>query len=65
MQCTRCGATAVVKRGDDYLCGRCGVTRDWQEIIAVLQDARVETEVAGRTVGVALEAADAGDPFAG
>jgi len=47
MQCSRCGATAVVKRGDGYFCGKCAVSRDWEEVIAVIQDASVATPVAG------------------
>ena len=41
MQCTRCGASAVVKRGEQFYCGKCALTRDWEEIIAVVQDAAV------------------------
>ena len=48
MECSRCGGDAVVKRGDSFFCGNCAVNRDWQEIIALVQDARVETPVAGR-----------------
>jgi len=47
MLCTRCGASAVVKRGEQYYCGKCALTRDWEEIIAVVQDTRVEAPVAG------------------
>ena len=47
MKCTRCGADAVVKRGDAYFCGTCAIARDWQELITMVQDARVETPVAG------------------
>lgn len=38
----------MVKRGDSFFCGNCAINRDWQEIIALVQDARVETPVAGR-----------------
>ena len=41
MLCTRCGAAAVVKRGEQYFCGRCALTRDWEEIIAVVGPALV------------------------
>lgn len=37
----------MVKRGDGFFCGRCAVSRDWEEVIAVIQDASVETPVAG------------------
>ena len=46
MQCSRCGATAVVRRGQSYFCGKCAVSKDWEEVIAILQDATVETPVA-------------------
>ena len=49
--CTRCGASAVVKRGDQSYCGKCALTRDWEEIIAVVQDAAVSTPVAGGAAG--------------
>ena len=48
MECIRCGGDAVVKRGDSFFCGNCAINCDWQEIIALIQDARVETPVAGR-----------------
>lgn len=48
MTCTRCGGGAIVKRGESYFCGRCAITKDWQELIGVIQDARVETPVAGQ-----------------
>ena len=48
MECTRCGGDAVVKRGDSFYCGNCALNRDWQDIIALVQDARVETPVAGQ-----------------
>ena len=47
MLCTRCGGSAVVKRGEQFYCGKCALTRDWEEIIAVVQDAVVEAPVAG------------------
>lgn len=46
MNCN-CGSEAVVKRGEDFLCAKCAIAADWQEIISELQDARVETPVAG------------------
>ena len=47
MDCSRCGGAAVVKRDDTFLCGRCAIAADWSQIIASIQDARVETPVAG------------------
>jgi hypothetical protein len=41
MRCCRCGANAVVTRDQQYYCGRCALARDWEEIIAIAQDAAV------------------------
>jgi hypothetical protein len=38
MRCSRCGASAVVNRGQNYFCGRCAVVYDWEEIIAIAQE---------------------------
>lgn len=62
MICTRCGNSAVVKRADGYYCGKCALTRDWREIIDIIQDARVETPVAGGGAPAADEVYEA-DPF--
>ena len=35
MLCTRCGASAVVKRGEQYYCGECALKRDWEAMIEV------------------------------
>ena len=48
MTCTRCGKPATVKRGTALYCGACSISIDWQDIIHLVQDARVETPVAGR-----------------
>jgi hypothetical protein len=47
MQCTQCGAPATVKRGEHVYCGSCSINRDWQYLIQLVQDATVETPVAG------------------
>jgi hypothetical protein len=47
MKCIRCGGDAVVKRADDHYCGNCAITLDWQQLITLVQDARVDTPVAG------------------
>ena len=39
MRCSRCGASAVVTRGQTYFCGRCALAHDWGEIIAIAQEA--------------------------
>jgi hypothetical protein len=36
----------VVRRGQSYFCGKCAVSRDWEEVIAILQDATVDGPVA-------------------
>ena len=41
MKCVRCGAVAEVARGLDWLCGRCALNHDWEEIIAIAQEAVV------------------------
>jgi len=38
MRCVRCGAVAEVARGLDWLCGRCALAYDWEEIIAIAQE---------------------------
>ena len=50
MKCNRCNAEAVTKRGDAYYCGTCSISADWQSLIAAIQDARVETPVAGSDI---------------
>ena len=48
MKCTRCGADgAVENRGTESFCVDCAPKRDWQELIALVQDAHVATPVAG------------------
>jgi hypothetical protein len=38
MRCSRCGETAVVQREGGYFCGRCALTRDWEEIVRLVQE---------------------------
>ena len=38
MTCSRCGAEAVVKRENAFYCGKCAMARDWEEIIAIVQN---------------------------
>jgi hypothetical protein len=52
MKCRNCQADAVVKRGDTYFCGRCSISADWQMLIASIQDARVESPVAGGDIAM-------------
>jgi len=52
MKCRNCHADAVVKRGDTYFCGKCSISADWQMLIASIQDARVETPVAGGDIAM-------------
>ena len=53
MNCTRCGKPGTLTRGDATLCGACSLTLDWQELTRLIQDARVETPVAGRPEPIA------------
>jgi hypothetical protein len=48
MNCHRCSKPATLKRGDIPYCGLCAITLDWQELTRLIQDARVDTPVAGR-----------------
>jgi hypothetical protein len=48
MICTRCGKSATLKRGDVPYCGTCALNLDWQELTRLIQDASVDTAVAGR-----------------
>ena len=42
MDCSRCGsAEAVVKRDAAFYCGRCALARDWEEVIALVQEERM------------------------
>lgn len=56
MICTKCGDSAVVQRDDGYYCGKCALTRDWRAVVTLIQDAHVDTPVAGVD--------DSSDPFA-
>lgn len=47
MICNRCGKPATMKRGDIPHCGTCSITLDWQELTRLIQDALVDTPVAG------------------
>lgn len=53
MDCTHCGSEAVVKRGEAFFCAKCAIASDWQQIIVELQDATVESPVAGMTAQTA------------
>ena len=55
MNCSRCGAAeAVVKRDAAFYCGKCALARDWEEVIALVQEERV-TVSAGATPSVDFE----------
>lgn len=43
MTCTRCNAEAVVKRGNTAYCAKCALARDWEEIILIVQEDRVDS----------------------
>ncbi len=52
MNCSRCGgAEAVVKRGAAFYCGKCALARDWEEVVALVQEERVAVRTAPPPVG--------------
>lgn len=44
MNCSRCNAEAVVKRGSAAYCAKCALARDWEDVIAIVQEERVDLE---------------------
>ena len=44
MNCTRCNAEAVVKRGSAAYCAKCALARDWEDVIAIVQEERVDLD---------------------
>jgi hypothetical protein len=47
MNCIRCGiAEAVIRRDNAFYCARCVLARDWEEVIALVQQDRVEVVAA-------------------
>ncbi len=44
MDCSRCNAEAVVKRGSAAYCAKCALARDWEDVIALVQEDRVDVE---------------------
>lgn len=42
MTCSRCSAEAIVKRGAATYCAKCALARDWEEIVMIVQEDRVE-----------------------
>ena len=44
MNCSRCNAEAVVKRGSAAYCAKCALARDWEDIIAIVQEDRVDMD---------------------
>lgn len=55
MECATCGAEAVVRRDGAFYCAKCAETKDWEEIIAVVQNDGGGTQAA-ETAGAAGEA---------
>jgi hypothetical protein len=77
MNCSRCGAAeAVLKRDAAFYCGKCALARDWEQVIALVQEERVDMSPSNEFGGgdaVAASAAGNGggtltslpaDPFA-
>lgn len=63
MLCSRCGDTAVVQRGSVYYCGRCALTRDWEEIVRMVQQMEAPLAPAQERLSAPAPAIPA-DPFA-
>jgi hypothetical protein len=42
MTCARCGGEAAVKRDNAFYCAKCAMARDWEEVIAIVQEERVD-----------------------
>ena len=42
MNCSRCSAEAIVKRGSAAYCAKCALARDWEDVIALVQEERVD-----------------------
>jgi hypothetical protein len=49
--CSRCSAEAVVKRGAATYCAKCALVRDWEEIVMIVQEGRIEVEPSGVDFG--------------
>jgi RNA polymerase subunit RPABC4/transcription elongation factor Spt4 len=49
--CSRCSAEAVVKRGAATYCAKCALARDWEEIVMIVQEDRVEVAPSGVDFG--------------
>ncbi|MDH3730338.1 MAG: hypothetical protein OES13_04335 [Acidimicrobiia bacterium] len=47
MDCSRCNAEAIVKRGNAAYCAKCALARDWEDVIAIVQEDRVDVGPAG------------------
>lgn len=44
MDCSRCNAEAVVKRGSAAYCAKCALARDWEDVIAMVQEEQIDME---------------------
>jgi hypothetical protein len=64
MLCSRCGETAVVQRGAVYYCGRCALTRDWEEIVRIVQQLDAPMTPAPERAASHEKPAVPADPFA-
>ena len=63
MDCSRCGsAEAVVKRDAAFYCGRCALARDWEEVIALVQEERVAVPSASDGPSIEFDSAPAEAP---
>lgn len=56
MDCSRCNAEAVVKRGSAAYCAKCALARDWEDVIAMVQEDRVDVAPAQKATAKAAAA---------
>ena len=62
MNCTRCGgAEAVVKRDAAFYCGKCALARDWEEVIALVQEERVVVQSSAASIDFGESGSAGGD----
>ena len=62
VDCSRCDAKAVVRRGEAVYCGKCAMARDWEEVIQFIQTERVGMKSAPKSADTAPAPAAADRP---
>lgn len=64
LNCSRCNAEAVVKRGSAAYCAKCALARDWEDVIAIVQEDRVDIDAVEVVEMVPPPTAKAAEPAA-